>query len=682
MQYQSIIKSRVNGSQQTAAISVIPNPGNKYHRERHQGISAESTGKQKPNLSGSPIPEKIFTAAPVASTSASSPSPFVPPASTGIQWNPVPSHPKSDRSRELIKSAILDNDFLRHLEIQRINDIVECMQSGEYKQGVVIIREGQPGNTLYVMEEGRVEVTREGVYLCSMAPGKVFGELALLYNCDRTATIKAESPMVRAWALTRQSFQQIMMRSGMIREAEYIDFLKSVPIFRKLSVDTLAKLSDRIEEAVYHDGEYIVRQGSRGDTFFIIQRGRVKVTRNKNGRERFVRALHRGDFFGEKALTGDDLRTANIIADDLQGVSCLVIDKDAFDQMIRGMEEVTSRYDGVDNYRERIDEEFSIVNLDNLNIIATLGVGGFGRVELVTVKGSTSFSDKSYALKRMKKCQIVATGQQEHVRSEKEIMMDSNCQFICKLYKVFKDSKYLYMLMEACLGGELWTILRDCEVFDEHTARFYTACVLEALHYLHSRHIIYRDLKPENLVLDSRGYVKLTDFGFAKRLEGSGARKTWTFCGTPEYVAPEVILNKGHDTSCDFWSLGVFVFELLSGVPPFARGEPMETYNCILKGIDHIDFPRSMSKNAVNLIKRLCRDNPGERLGYQKGGVSDIQKHKWFDGFNWEGLRRGTLNAPIIPKVKGADDASNFDTYPEDMAGTPPDEESGWDTEF
>lgn len=199
--------------------------------------------------------------------------------------------------------------------------------------------------------------------------------------------------------------------------------------------------------------------------------------------------------------------------------------------------------------------------------------------------------------------------------------------------------------MESCLGGELWTILRDKGHFDDATTRFYTACVVEAFDYLHSRNIIYRDLKPENLLLDIQGYVKLVDFGFAKKLQNG--RKTWTFCGTPEYVAPEVILNRGHDISADYWSLGVLMFELLTGnlnfeifvtrrliffydlgTPPFTGADPMRTYNIILKGIDAIEFPRNITRNATNLIKKLCRDNPTERLGYQRGGISEIQKHK------------------------------------------------------
>ncbi|XP_019714354.1 cGMP-dependent protein kinase 1-like, partial [Hippocampus comes] len=141
--------------------------------------------------------------------------------------------------------------------------------------------------------------------------------------------------------------------------------------------------------------------------------------------------------------------------------------------------------------------------------------------------------------------------------------------------------------------------------FDDGTTRFYTACVIEALAELHCKGIIYRDLKPENIILDHRGYAKLVDFGFAKKV-GLG-KKTWTFCGTPEYVAPEIILNKGHDSSADCWSLGILVFELLSGSPPFSGSDPMKTYNIILRGINMVEFPKKITKSAANLIKRLCR---------------------------------------------------------------------------
>ncbi|CAD7079090.1 unnamed protein product [Hermetia illucens] len=528
-------------------------------------------------------------------------------------------------------------------------------------------------------DEGRVEVSREGKYLSTLSGAKVLGELAILYNCQRTATITAITDC-KLWAIERQCFQTIMMRTGLIRQTEYTDFLKSVPIFKNLPEDTLIKISDILEETHYQQGDYIVRQGARGDTFFIISKGQVRVTIRQNDaqEEKFIRLLGKGDFFGEKALQGDDLRTANIICDSPEGVTCLVIDRETFNQLISNLDEIRHRYDDEGTLeRKKINEEFRDVRLSDLRVIATLGVGGFGRVELVQIHGDTS---RSFALKQMKKSQIVETRQQQHIMSEKEIMGEANCQFVVKLFKTFKDRKYLYMLMESCLGGELWTILRDKGHFDDATTRFYTACVVEAFDYLHARNIIYRDLKPENLLLDVQGYVKLVDFGFAKKLQSG--RKTWTFCGTPEYVAPEVILNRGHDISADYWSLGVLMFELLTGTPPFTGSDPMRTYNIILKGIDAIEFPRNITRNASALIKKLCRDNPAERLGYQRGGISEIQKHKWFDGFYWEGVRNRTLPPPIVPTVKSVTDTTNFDDYPADPDGPPPDDTSGWDKDF
>jgi cGMP-dependent protein kinase len=237
------------------------------------------------------------------------------------------------------------------------------------------------------------------------------------------------------------------------------------------------------------------------------------------------------------------------------------------------------------------------------------------------------------------------------------------------------------MLLEVCLGGELWTFLRDRGHFDDNYARFYTASVLEALEFLHKRGIIYRDLKPENCLLEASGHLKVVDFGFAKKI-GTGGRKTWTFCGTPEYVSPEIILNKGHDRSADFWALGIYICELLLGRPPFQAADPMKTYTLILKGVDALDLPnKRIGKTATHLVKKLCRDNPGERLGCQAGAIDDIRKHKWFVGMDWEALRNRTIKPPYVPKVHGPLDASNFDQYPPDT-DVPQDEISGWDDGF
>lgn len=592
---------------------------------------------------------------------------------------------KSQQTKQFLKQAIYYNDFLNHLNQTQIEEITSYMYPIEQERDSIIIREGDLGNCVYILEQGKVEVSKDGKLLTYLQlPGSVFGELAIVFDCTRTATVRAITEC-KLWILEQATFKSIMMKTGLIRQRDYIEFLKTVPTLGNVPTETLSRISSALEETTYKKGAYIIRQGGRGDTFYIISQGQVKVTvdvqdeRTQQLVEKTLRYLKRGDFFGEKALLGEDIRTANIIADD-DNVVCLVIDRECFQQFISKIVE-NKQYDEPPSYmlvETKIDERFASIQLNDIKILSTLGMGGFGRVDLVTIGDDKT---KSYALKVMKKCQIVETRQEQHIINEKRIMLESNSPFIVKLYRTFKDEKYLYMLMESCLGGELWTVLRDRRNFDEDTTRFYTACVIEAFSYLHSRHIIYRDLKPENMLLDEFGYVKLTDFGFAKRLYPPGS-KTWTFCGTPDYVSPEIILNRGHDYSCDYWSLGVLMFELLTGAPPFTSEEPMKTYNIILRGIDAVDFPRNISQKAQNLIKKLCRDNLAERLGYQRGGIEDIVKHKWFDGFNWPGLRSRTLPAPYVPKIASATDTSNFDSYSPDTSEVPADTSGDWDQEF
>nr|XP_018669813.1 cGMP-dependent protein kinase 1 isoform X1 [Ciona intestinalis] len=590
--------------------------------------------------------------------------------------------PKLPQTKTLIRQAILENDFMKHLEDCQIEEIVDCMYPVEYSNGSCIIKEGDVGSLVYVLEDGKVAVTKAGAHLCNMGEGKVFGELAILYNCTRTATVKATTN-VRLWAIDRHCFQAIMMRTGLLKHTEYLEFLTSVPTFSKLDEDLLRRIVDVMEECHFEYGDYIIRQGAIGDTFYIISKGNVQVTKRKSASSEpvVIRKLAKGDWFGERALQGEDMRTANVVVDDTEGVTCLVIDRQSFTQLIGDLDSVKQKkYDEVpvQKYVSSKSDGFYVgLTLEDFTAIDTLGVGGFGRVELVELKNDIT---KTYAMKVLKKRHIVDTRQQEHIKNEKAIMMECQSDFIVKMYRTFRDTKYIYMLLECCLGGELWTVLRDKGHFDDSAARFYTGCVVEAFTYMHSRGIIYRDLKPENLLLDTRGYAKLVDFGFAKRIGFS--RKTWTFCGTPEYVAPEIILNKGHDLSADYWSLGILMYELMTGSPPFSGSDPMKTYNQILKGIDMIEFPKKISKNAQSLIRKLCRDNPSERLGNQRNGIKDIQKHKWFDGFHWVGLRKGSMSPPIKPQVSSSSDSSNFDKFPEDEEEPPPDDLSGWDVDF
>ncbi|NXX40673.1 KGP1 kinase, partial [Tricholaema leucomelas] len=271
-----------------------------------------------------------------------------------------------------------------------------------------------------------------------------------------------------------------------------------------------------------------------------------------------------------------------------------------------------------------------------------LGTGGFGRVDLVQCR------ERLFALKRIRKDWVVRKQQQEHVWTERRVLAGSHSPFVVRLFGTFRDRQYVYLLLEFCQGGELWTKLREMRCFEEPLAVFCCACVVEALEYLHSHGIVYRDLKPENLMLDQRGYVKLVDFGFAKEL-GRG-EKTFSFCGTPEYLAPEILRQEGHDFAVDFWTLGVLAFELLVGRPPFHSADPQQIYSRILDGV--FSFPAFLGEAACSLISKLCRRRPGQRLGNTASGIRGIKKHRWFGALKWRKLLLGQLEAPTLRLIK------------------------------
>ncbi|KAL5604469.1 hypothetical protein BROUX41_002438 [Berkeleyomyces rouxiae] len=297
--------------------------------------------------------------------------------------------------------------------------------------------------------------------------------------------------------------------------------------------------------------------------------------------------------------------------------------------------------------------------LQDFEIQRTLGTGSFGRVHLVQSKHNTRF----YAIKVLKKAQVVRMKQVEHTNDERRMLGEVKHPFLITLWGTFQDPKNLYMVMDFVEGGELFSLLRKSGRFPNPVAKFYAAEVVLALEYLHSRNIIYRDLKPENLLLDRHGHLKITDFGFAKRVPD----KTWTLCGTPDYLAPEVVSSKGYNKSVDWWSLGILIYEMLCGYTPFwDSGSPMKIYENILRGT--VNYPVYVNSDARDLLERLITANLTKRLGNLYGGSQEVKDHRWFAEVTWDRLARKDIDAPYIPPVKaGAGDASQFDRYPEEQ---------------
>lgn len=290
----------------------------------------------------------------------------------------------------------------------------------------------------------------------------------------------------------------------------------------------------------------------------------------------------------------------------------------------------------------QLSENFAKMELHDLSIVEVIGTGAYAKVNLVRSRRT----EKLFALKVMEKQRIIETNQQEHVNSERRILLSCRCPYIIRLYRTFQSPKRIYMLMDFCAGGELWSQIRGRTRFEEPTARYYCAAALEALEYLHSRFIVHRDLKPENMLIDEEGNPKLIDFGFAKQLSGDSA-KTRTFCGTPEYAAPEMILNESHDIAVDIWALGIFLYEMLIGSPPFVCSDPAVVYDAVLRGVEHLTWPKYLSHDAVTLICKLCRQNPSQRLGYRR--IDQIRCDPWFNEFDFFAFRNSRMRPPIIP---------------------------------
>ena len=289
------------------------------------------------------------------------------------------------------------------------------------------------------------------------------------------------------------------------------------------------------------------------------------------------------------------------------------------------------------------------LNIKDYDFRETLGLGSFGRVKLSKNKKTCEYS----AIKILKKEEILKSKQADHILNEIKILNMIDHPFITKFNGFTQDSKFIYISLEFINGGELFTYLRSIGKFKIDQSKFYITQIICIFEYLHSKDIIYRDLKPENILINKTGYLKLTDFGFAKVVEN----RTYTLCGTPEYLAPEIILNKGHGKPVDWWSLGNLIYEMLTGIPPFYCKDRDILFDAIIN--DEPEYPEYLSDEVIDLIKKLLIKNPDKRLG--NNGADEIKKHIFFEGMNWEKLLNKKIKPPFIPRLKNAVDTRYID---------------------
>ena len=315
------------------------------------------------------------------------------------------------------------------------------------------------------------------------------------------------------------------------------------------------------------------------------------------------------------------------------------------------------------------------VTLDDFHLIKVIGKGSFAKVVLVRQKKT----EKLFAMKILKKDHIVKRKQVEHTNTERAVLRFTRHPFIVQLHYAFQTSDRLFFVLDYCSGGELFFHLGKAGEFRESVARYYTAELVLALSHLHTKGVIYRDLKPENVLLDADGHVKIADFGLSKVLDDKLLKKgkqiqrvidiskmeraqTFSFCGTPEYLAPEILTRSGHGAGVDWWSLGMLLYEMLTGLPPWYTKDRRELFRRIQSA--PLVFPSHVSSRATSIIRGFLERNVKKRLGSKKmNGVEGIKSHEFFNGLDWDRLFHRKVRTPFAPKKSslGETDVSNFD---------------------
>ncbi|DBA85047.1 TPA: cGMP-dependent protein kinase [Trebouxia sp. C0005] len=610
--------------------------------------------------------------------------------------------------------------ILFSLSNSQLFDLAQCMKYHTLQAGQIVFKKGEPGDVFYVVEEGNFTIYDDDENeLARVGKGSCFGELALLRQDVRAANVRALSDSL-VLTCHRDDFQTHLGRLTDIRRLWRFKALRKVPLLASLNAAQRSDLCTALKPRIFNAGESIVRKGEPGEAFYIVESGtctvlgdsgQVEKKRNDHTfRHQFdekpvmilgcplsygsavgnnpaiepqpnpsqsnpiqsspiqsspvqfrpvqsnpeVLRLGPTMYFGELALLRGEPRAATVAA--LTGASVLMLARQDFNILLGPLQMLLGQNAALYGPTEATAGVKQAVQLKELKKIAVLGAGAFGQVFLV------KHGTKYYALKCLSKALVVETGLQAHVKREKEIQAECNSCFMVNLVASFKDSAYLYMLLECIMGGELFTYLQSRKTpCSEEQVRFYAAGVVSGLQYLQERNLVWRDLKPENLLLDSNGYLKMADFGFAKRL--APGMKTFTLCGTPEYLAPELVTQTGHARPVDWWAAGVLIFEMAAGYPPFYNEDRVAMF----RNICQVKYtcPPHFSKELRDLVKRLLTHSPSQRLGSLKGGALDVKAHPWFKDFDWESFEKQTMPAPYIPKVSSPEDTHNFYAAPD-----------------
>jgi cGMP-dependent protein kinase len=590
--------------------------------------------------------------------------------------------------------------ILQSLTPQQLSRVAGALNEMEFTTGDRIMNQGDAGDAFYIIEFGEVICKRmsdgSGVFqnneaeeeFARLKEGDYFGEAALLTNQPRNASIVAEG-VVKCLSLGVTLFNEIMGPLAMLMQSNAA--VRSIKVCSSstgelykdmLATTAIHQIVQQMKTVMYKDGE-VVASPQIGLTKFHV------VSEKVGGNGKILvpggQTFGPGDCFGRKILNGNETEEVGGEYFAEGDTECMAISfKDIPKDVQNRLQHVAPTAEKKKAEANKPLDRRSQIKLSEMEEVGLLGQGSFGKVTLVSIRYKEG-DEEILALKCMSKAHVVQCGQAKHIVAEKEILEELPCHpFVLQLHRTFQDKNCVYMLTELIQGGELFNYLHgdlgtgDC--LEEHGARFYSSNVFLALEHLHKFDIVYRDLKPENLMVSETGYLKVIDLGFAKKIphttwndngESEIHMKSFTLCGTPEYLAPEFILNLGHDAAVDYWAIGILLYEFLTGQTPFetedgSMNELFKNIAVMRTGTSRVPFPRGFHQqfpSAADIISKLLHGNPSKRLGMLYNGSNDIRNHEWFEPLVWDDIfaKKTSNEPPFIPVILGARDLSNFE---------------------
>lgn len=570
----------------------------------------------------------------------------------------------------LLKDARLFSELQSRQRYALAEAMEELLFFGDEK----IVKLGEPADALFFIRSGAVSCRKaDGTEDVRLGPGDLFGESCLQPGNKRLRHVVAVGGNTTVLRLSAAAFARHV---GSLEQAVADNFKRKVlstveidgqKLLALMTIDQQTDLIRALAEKTFRPGATVIEQGAEQHSLYIIRSGTARVVADGT---KELALLTEGECFGERALLRHQRAAATVRAY-REPLSCYVLSEEQFESSCGQLKELMKRM----MLRREAGEEGAAVAKgkgiawSDLELRRILGVGTLGRVKLVVHRPS----GQGYALKCMRKAQVVEQNLTSHVMAEKRILARMEHPFILAMVGTYQDPSELYLLLELGLGGELFSVLDREGKLGEDATRFYVSSVVLALSYIHSHQVLYRDVKPENLLLDTKGFLRLVDFGMAKDLSETDDARTWTVCGTPEYMAPEVVGHKGHTYSADWWTVGILCFECFAGATPFCGDDPMTVYRRVLKG--KIEWPSELARSgphkmAHGLLTGLLEPKVSERRGGQGSSplesAREVRKHGWFASVDWKALEAMKVTPPFVPSFKTSLDPSNFDEYPID----------------